>query len=77
MADPRVVNASPLVSLAKIGHLDLLSGTATTLVVVRAVADEVLAGPESDPARRVFAGGFGVLQTEQPKTKAPRKRKAR
>lgn len=50
MADSvRIPDASPLIVLAKVGRVDLLG---PVVVVPRAVADEVLARPEEDPARR-------------------------
>lgn len=56
MADaPRVVDASPLIVLARIGRLDLL-GAAVTLPA--AVVSEVLAGREDDPARRAIEAGL-------------------
>jgi hypothetical protein len=44
-----VVNASPLITLAKIGRLDLLHFTDQDLLIPAAVAEEILAGPASDP----------------------------
>ena len=55
MPERWVVNASPLILLAKIGHLHLLTELAAELVVPEAVLDEVNAGPVDDAARRVFA----------------------
>jgi predicted nucleic acid-binding protein len=49
-----VVNASPLITLAKVGRLDLLTDPDRTVIVPSAVVDEVLAGPEGDPARLAF-----------------------
>jgi predicted nucleic acid-binding protein len=54
-----VVNASPLISLAKIGALEVLEGSATTVLVPSAVVAEVLAGPPGDPARQALEGGWG------------------
>ncbi len=51
-----VVNASPLIILGKIDLLHVLEGLAETLVVPTAVAQEIAAGPESDPARQWLAG---------------------
>ncbi len=51
MAEQWVVNASPLIVLAKIGKLDLLVQLADEVVVPRAVVQEIQAGPEDDPAR--------------------------
>lgn len=60
MGDIRVVNASPLITLAKVGRLDLLSSRGQQLVIPSQVADEVLAGPDQDPARLALEGGFGA-----------------
>jgi predicted nucleic acid-binding protein len=46
-----VVNASPMILLAKIGQADLLLELSSKLVVPQAVADEVLAGSMDDPSR--------------------------
>jgi predicted nucleic acid-binding protein len=55
-----VVNASPVITLAKAGHLALLTDLADTIFLPTAVVVEVLAGPESDPARRALEGGWGT-----------------
>ena len=60
MGEVRVVNASPLITLAKVGRLDLLTRGGRQLVVPTQVTDEVLAGPERDPARLALEGGFGA-----------------
>jgi predicted nucleic acid-binding protein len=44
-----VVNASPLILLAKVGRLDLLPTLANQLVVPASVMAEVQAGPAADP----------------------------
>ncbi len=56
----RVVNASPLITLAKVGRLDLLSARDVRMVIPNAVAEEVLAGPQEDPARIALSKGFGA-----------------
>lgn len=59
MADPvhadrlHIPDASPLIVLARVGRVDVLG----PVVVPRAVADEVLAGPEGDPARMFVERG--------------------
>ncbi len=45
-----VVNASPLIVLARINHLCLLKHVAEELVVPAGVAKEIPQGPEDDPA---------------------------
>lgn len=52
MSERWVINASPLILLAKVQQLDLLSQLAETIIVPEAVVAEVLAGPADDPARR-------------------------
>ena len=59
MADDRVVNASPLIVLAKVGGLGLLEEPGARLRVPDAVVREVLAGPPDDPARRQLEAGWG------------------
>lgn len=59
MAEIWVVNASPVISLAKVGHLDLLTQLPDEILVPTEVASEVLAGPPSDPARKAFDEGWG------------------
>ena len=49
-----MVNASPLIVLGKLGHLDLLSSLCAEVVVPAAVVREVCAGPIDDPARRAL-----------------------
>jgi predicted nucleic acid-binding protein len=55
-----VVNASPVITLAKAGHLALLTDMADAVLLPDTVVVEVLAGPESDPARRALEGGWGT-----------------
>jgi predicted nucleic acid-binding protein len=60
VSDLWIVNASPLIVLAKIGHLDLLRRLASDVVVPQAVVEEVLAGPADDPARVALEAGWGT-----------------
>lgn len=46
-----VVDASPIILLAKTGHLDLLPAAADNLLIPKAVAEEVRQAPSDDPAR--------------------------
>jgi predicted nucleic acid-binding protein len=55
MPERWVVNASPLILLAKIDHQHLLSQLADELIVPQAVVDEINAGPHDDPARQFLA----------------------
>jgi predicted nucleic acid-binding protein len=61
-----VLNASPLIVLARIGQEGLFQALAEQVVVPRAVAREIEAGPE-DPARRgIVAGHFAIVDTLPP-----------
>ncbi len=50
--DKWVVNASPLICLGKLGHLDWLDQLATEVVIPSGVAQEIENGPPGDAARR-------------------------
>lgn len=59
-----VVNASPLIVLAKVGYLHLLTALADELVVPQAVVDEINAGPIDDLARVFLANSpFPTIAT--------------
>lgn len=60
MPDRWVVDASPLITLAKAGHLALLTRLAPEVVIPEAVVTEVLAGSGTDPARQALEGGWGT-----------------
>ena len=52
-----VVNASPIICLAKEGYTDLLFKLPGEIIVPKAVAEEILAGSISDPARQLLVTG--------------------
>jgi len=54
VADPWVVNASPLIVLAKVGHVGVLDELARSWVVPEAVVQEIAAGPVDDPGRKLI-----------------------
>jgi predicted nucleic acid-binding protein len=54
-----IANASPIISLARIGHLDLLTRLTTELLIPDAVTAEILAGELADPARKALESGWG------------------
>ena len=47
-----VVHASPVITLAKAGYLDLITALATDILLPEAAVAEVLDGPATDPARQ-------------------------
>jgi predicted nucleic acid-binding protein len=55
-----VVNASPVITLAKAGHLALLTEMADEILLPEAVVAELLAAPITDPARQAVASGWGT-----------------
>jgi predicted nucleic acid-binding protein len=60
------VDASPLIVLAKIGRLDLLTVGGRQVQVTETVYREVLAGEANDPARLALIGGFGARTPDVP-----------
>ena len=64
MPERWVLNASPLIVLAHVGREDVLLALAEQVVVPRAVALEIQAGPAGDPAQRVLTSGqFSIVET--------------
>jgi predicted nucleic acid-binding protein len=52
---PAVLNASPLIILAKAGYLDLVPKLLSPVVIPRAVATEISTGPADDTAVQFLA----------------------
>ena len=59
MPETLVVDSSPILVLARIGRLSLLSQLAHEVVIPSQVVDEILAGPSEDPAREALQQGWG------------------
>ena len=59
-----IPNASPIIVLAKIERLDLLTGDERLLLIPKAVVDEILKSPVGDPARRAIESGWGGMPVE-------------
>ena len=59
MSECWVLNASPIITLAKVDRLDLLVGLVPEVCIPPAVATEVTAGPVNDPGRRALESGWG------------------
>ena len=51
---PAVLDASPVIILARAGSIDVLPRLLAPVLIPLAVADEILAGPADDPARRLL-----------------------
>ncbi|MBN1936421.1 MAG: DUF3368 domain-containing protein [Anaerolineae bacterium] len=67
MTERWVINASPLIVLARVGLEDLPFSLAAQVVVPHPVAEEIEAGPPLDPARQALASGrFTVIDTPPP-----------
>ena len=67
MTERWVLDASPLIVLARVGLEDLPFSLAAQVVVPHPVAEEIEAGPLLDPARRTLASGrFTVVDTPPP-----------
>ncbi len=69
MTDGCVVNASPLIFLARGGHLDLLRIMGSPLLIPRPVADEIAHRGDSDPTVRALANNVWLTVVES--TKVP------
>ena len=64
MTERWVLNASPIIVLARIGREHLFHALADEVVVPRAVAMEIEAGPADDPARQTITSGyFTIVET--------------
>jgi len=62
-----VLNASPIIVLARVGQEALFGALADEVVVPRAVAEEIEAGPVDDPAHRAIAGGRFAMVDAAPR----------
>jgi predicted nucleic acid-binding protein len=63
-----VVNASPLIVLARIGRDSLLSALADQVAVPRVVAQEIQAGPKDAAQQALAAGRFAIIDAPPPPT---------
>jgi predicted nucleic acid-binding protein len=55
-----IANASPVILLAKAGYLRLLKELPSELLLPSAVVNEILVGPDGDPARRAVEEGWAA-----------------
>ena len=63
MNDIWIVNASPVITLAKIHHLNLLELSGVQPILPDAVAMEIASGPTGDLARLAVEGGWGLRRS--------------
>lgn len=59
MSETWILNASPVITMAKAGYLHLFEQLAAKLLIPEPVAREILAAPLSDPARKALESGWG------------------
>jgi len=67
VAERWVINASPVIALARVGQIELLTRLPKQAIIPRAVEEELLRAPEDDPARHaVESGMFKIFETPAP-----------
>ena len=67
VAERWVINASPVIALARVGQVELLVKLPKQAVIPRSVADELLRAPEDDLARRAIESSiFKIVETRAP-----------
>lgn len=59
MSETWIVNASPVITMAKAGYLHLFEQLAAHVLIPESVVREILIAPASDPARKALEGGWG------------------
>lgn len=59
MNETWILNASPVITMAKAGYLNLFDQLAANLLIPNSVSREILAAPPSDPARKALESGWG------------------
>lgn len=63
MKERWVVNASPIICLAKAGYIDILKGLADEILIPQGVAFEIQAGDQNDSARISIENGEFSIQS--------------
>jgi len=67
VAERWVINASPVIALARVGQVDLLTRLPQQCIIPQAVVEELFRAPEDDLARQVIGGGmFKIVKTPSP-----------
>ena len=62
----RVADAGPIIVLAKVGRLDVLTAGGRSVFITETVAREVEAGRDGDPARQALQSGWGTRTADVP-----------
>lgn len=60
MSETWIVNASPVIALAKAGYIEVLTQLNREVVLPQPVVDEIIAGYSEDPARKLIESGWGA-----------------
>lgn len=64
VAEKWILNASPVIALARIGQVELLARLPELAALPQAVAEEISVAPEDDPARQAVKSGiFKIIKT--------------
>jgi predicted nucleic acid-binding protein len=58
VAEKWIINASPVISLARVGQVELLARLPEQAALPQAVAEEISVAPEDDPARQALESGL-------------------
>jgi predicted nucleic acid-binding protein len=64
VAEKWIINASPVIALARVGQVDLLARLPEQALIPQAVAEELSVAPEDDPARQALEQDiFKIVKT--------------
>lgn len=66
VAEPAVVNASPLIFLSRAGLIDLLQQVSSEVIVPEAVSSEIQVRGKNDPTAQVLATTSWLVVTQTP-----------
>jgi predicted nucleic acid-binding protein len=58
VAEKWIINASPIIALARVGQVDLLARLPQQAALPQAVAEEISVAPEDDPTRQALESGL-------------------
>lgn len=61
-----ITDSSPVILLAKVGHLALLEHPGRQVIIPDTVVTEIRAGEVTDPARMALASGWGIRMPSPP-----------